>query len=239
MPTELRVVFAASATAATASETNAASARLLASARTRLETSGIPATDIDHDFIAMVPVYTWGVTRQGDRDVVAEKRSGYRLQHNLHVRVRDEASAAAVITAAHEVEGIEVLAIDYWSNQLEQKQVEARDKALAAVRQKAKALLTVFAEAPVPINVHETTHVMFPQQLYQALPRTEDNSGGYFDGQLPRVPASRPSYVYYRGLFADVDAVETAMPGRREIHIVSTALLYFEAPHRPRPVDGK
>ena len=91
---------------------------------------------------------------------------------------------------------------------------------------------------PAPINVHEATRVLFPQALYQTLPRAEDSASSYYGGNTPHVPATRPSHVYFRGLFGDVDAPETAMPGKREIHVVSTVRLYFEAPDRPR-LDGK
>lgn len=51
---------------------------------------------------------------------------------------------------------------------------------------------------------------------------------------MPQIAASRPLLIYYRGLFGDVDAGDPRMPGAREIEVVSTVRLYFEAPHRPR-----
>lgn len=85
--------------------------------------------------------------------------------------------------------------------------------------------------------MHENTRVFYPQQLYQNLARAEDSAAAHWYGRdnLPRVPASRPLQVYYRGLFADIDAMEAAMPGRREIHVVATVRLYYEAPGRPAP----
>ena len=77
--------------------------------------------------------------------------------------------------------------------------------------------------------------VLFPQQLYQTLPRVEDSAGQWYsEDRIPRVPAPRPLQTYYRGLFADVDAVEKVMPGKRDIEVVSTVRLYYAAPDRPQ-----
>lgn len=235
-PSRLRVVFAASATGETASTASAAGRALLADTKAKLQAAGTAATAIDVDFIAAVPVYAWQVEQQNGKDVVAEKRVGTRVQYNLHVAVADEAAALTAIEAATASDGVDVLAVDYWSEDLAQKQVEAQQKALAAAQDKANLLLSVFTRPPQPINVHESTRVLFPQQLYQNLPRTEDSASAWHArDNLPRVPASRPLQVYYRGLFGDVDVRAAAMPGRREIEVVSTVRLYFEAPDRPPP----
>ncbi|MBM4061980.1 MAG: DUF541 domain-containing protein [Planctomycetes bacterium] len=235
-PSRLRLVFAASATGATASAASLAVRELLAATQQRLQAAGVAAADIDVDFIAALPVFAWSVAKQQDRDVVAEQRAGSRVQYNLHVAVADEAAALVAIEAATAGDGVDVLAVDYWSEDLTQRQVEAQQKALAAAQQKAKLLLAVFPEPPKPINVYERTQVLFPRRLYEVLPHVEDSaSNWFFSDKLPRVPASRPLQVYYRGLFADVDVVVPAMPGRRDIEIVSTVQLYYQAPERPQP----
>ena len=239
VPSRLRVVLAVAAQAATADEANAAGRALLAATKAKLETAGVAADDLDTDFIAAFPVYAWALERraapeqQGGKNVLAENRVGTRVQYNLHVAVADEAAALAAVEAAAGVEGVDLLAVDYWSDDLTAQQAEARKKALAAAREKAELLLTVFPEQPRPINVWERTRVLFPSELYKALPKAEDGARTYYDRDVTRVPAPRPLQVYYRGLFADVDAVEPTMPGRREIEIVSTVRLYFEAPGRP------
>ena len=165
---------------------------------------------------------------------MVEKRAGTRVQYNLHIRVADETAALAAIEAVGAGDGVDLLAVDYWSSALEEKQREAREKALAAAQAKAELLLSVFPEPPDPINVSETTRLVFPQQLYRNLPRSEDSAANWYSrDNVPRVPASRPLHVYYRGLFGDIDVVEPAMPGKREIEVISTVRLYFEAPGRP------
>jgi uncharacterized protein YggE len=232
-PTSLRVVLAASTAAATAPAASRATRELVARTSARLEGAGIAASAIDTDFIALVPVFTWAVEEQAGREVVAERRTGTRVQYNLHVTVRDEAAARAAVEAATAEDGVELLAVDYWSDQLAGKQAEAMQQALAVAQQKAKVLLAHFPVPPRAINVHESTKVLFPQQLYQPLAAAEDSAGSFWVERLPRVPASRPLRLYYRGLFADVDAGESAMPGRRDLEIVSTVRLYYAAPERP------
>jgi hypothetical protein len=135
------------------------------------------------------------------------------------------------------IDGVELLAVDYWSSTLGDAQVEAQQPALAAAQRKAKVLLGVFADPPQPINVHENTRIVCPQQLYQAVPATEDNAATWYArNDLPRVPASRPLRIFYRRLFTDLDVTSPVMPGKREIEVVSTVRLYFESPSRlPAP----
>lgn len=232
-PTSLRLVFAVSATAETPSAASVAVREQVAAAQGRLR-SVAERDRIDVDFIAAVPVFAWGVEGEDGKRALVERTVGTRVQYNLCVTVPDEAAALAAIEAAASVRGIDVLAVDYWNEQLAAKQVEAQQQALAAAQQKAKLLLSVFPAAPHPINVHENTRVLFPQQLYQKLTRAEDSAAlGWSRDELPRVPASRPLQVYYRGLFANLDIGATAMPGKREIEVVSTVRLYFAAPERP------
>ncbi|GAB4144580.1 MAG: hypothetical protein Fur0037_12390 [Planctomycetota bacterium] len=141
-----------------------------------------------------------------------------------------------MIEAATTEDGVELLAVDYWSKDLPERQLEAQRQALAAAKQKAELLLSVFPRPPRPINVHESTRVLFPQQLYQVLPAAEDSAASWYSSdRMPRVPASRPLRIYYRGLFGDVDVRDPRMPGKRDIEIVSTVRLYYEAPERPAP----
>ncbi len=212
-PSALRVVCAVSSSAATAAAASIATRELVATTSERLAAAGVAADAIDVDFIAAVPVFAWQI-----------------------VTVADEAAARAAIEAATATDGVELLAVDYWSDTLAEQQVLAQQRALAAAQAKAKLLLAVFPEPPRPINVHESTKVLFPQQLYHHLARAEDSATGWYSrDNLPRVPASRPLQVYYRGLFADVDAPDARMPGKRDIEIVSTVRLYFVAPERPAP----
>lgn len=234
VPTQLRLVFAVSATGETLVAASTASRAQVDATRERLSAVGVAAADVDVDFIAAVPVFDWRVEEQSGHKAVVEHRIATRVQNNLHVRVPDEARALAVIEAATGP-GVDLLAVDYWSNVLDAKRTEAMQKALAKAQEKAKLLLAAFPEAPRLVNVHENTQVLFPQQLYRTIGRAEDSaSTPSWDRETPKIAVSRPLLVYYRGLFGDVDAGDARMPGAREIEVVGTVRLWFEAPHRPR-----
>ena len=178
--------------------------------------------------------------RSMGKDALVERQVSVRVQYNLHVRTADEAAAQRAIEAATSRDGVSLLAVDYWSEQLDQQRIEAQQRALAAAQQKAQRLLAVFREPPRPVNVHESTTTLFPHQLYRSLPNAEDRAASWYSrDELPRLPASRPLQVYYRGLFADLDDATEAMPGARHIEVVSTVRLYFEAPHRAAPPAGR
>jgi uncharacterized protein YggE len=170
VPTQLRLVFAVSATGETATQASAGVRDLLVAIEKHLEKVGVGAKDRDVDFIAAMPTYDWRVEKQDEKAVLVERRTGTRVQYNLHVTVLDEAAARVAIEAAIAGDGVDLLAVDYWSSELAAKQVEAQKQALAAARQKADLLLAVFPEKPSPVNVHEQTHVFFPAQLTRCCP---------------------------------------------------------------------
>lgn len=244
VPSRLRVVFAVDAEGASVTAASSTCRSRLTAARSALLAAGIAAPQVsrnpedalDTDFIAAVPIYTWSLGKQGDSNAVVEKKTGYRAQYNIHVEVKDEAGALQAIEIATSNEGVELLAVDYWSGDLEAQQAAARKKAMVSAREKAELLLSVFPTAPTPVNVHEETKVIFPHQLYSTIPRTEESASSWYSrDELPRVPASRPMQTYYRGLFGTVDSGDPRMPGKREIEVVSTVRLYYKAPERPLP----
>jgi uncharacterized protein YggE len=233
-PSQLRLVFAVAAAGASSPEAGATCRARVTAARERLTAAGVAEGAVDTDFIAAVPIYAWGLATENKKEVLKEQRAGLRVQYNLHVVVADEAAALAAIEAATAADGVDLLAVDYWSDQLAAQQVAAQEQALAAAQAKAKRLLAVFPVAPLPINVHEETRVLYPQQLYQTLPRVEEAAGSWYSrDEMPRLPASRPLQTYYRGCFATVDAGSKVLPGKRELEVVSTVRLYYAAPERP------
>lgn len=121
VPDRLRVVFSVDAEGTTVAAASAACRERLAAARTALVDGGVAAVPasgkvedaIDTDFIAALPVYAWGLGKQADHDAVVEKKTGYRAQYNIHVEVKDEATARQAIEIATARDGVELLAVDY------------------------------------------------------------------------------------------------------------------------------
>lgn len=232
-PTRLRVVFGINATGATASAASVACRTLVDQTKARLAAKNVGSADVDVDFIAVVPTYEWQVQGAGEQQIAVERLTGARAQYNLHVAVADEAAALVAIEAVTVADGIDLIAVDYWSEQIAAKRAEAMASALRAAQDKAKVLLAVFPTPPVPINVHEQTTVVQPQQLYQHVRRSDEAAQSHWN-RLPQVHAMRPTFVYYRGLHADLDVMSPDLPGRRDLHVVATVRLYYEAPMRPQ-----
>lgn len=236
-PTDLRIVLAHAVEAASAAESMRLGREGVAAVKAKLVSQELPAESFDVDFIAVLPVHAWNVEEQSGREVIAERRVAYRVQQNLYVRVPNEESALATIAKALEVDGVEVLAVNYWNAELPAQRQAALEKALAVARRKADLLLEGFAPRPVPINVHESCRILFPQDLYRSFARSQE-SEHFWNRELPQIPATRPQNTYYMGLYEDLDAGDPRLPSRREIHVVATVRLYFAAPGREKVVPS-
>jgi uncharacterized protein YggE len=240
--TEMRLVFAVAVAATTAAECQKSGDQRVRALLDALAPAGVKPDATDVDFIAILPVYVWEVEDRSGKRVMAEKQSGFRLQDNVHVRVPDEATARMALKAACTVEGVELLTVDYWNADIQKSRQEAQKQALAEARRKADVLLSVFDTRPAPINVHESTTVIYPKNLYETFQRANEASSWYRE-DLPRLAAPRPLNTYYKGFFDNVDVMPSGMPAHPQISVVSKVSIYFAAPLRPEirlgPVQGR
>lgn len=242
-PTELRIVLAVTAegeTAEACQKSVEATLARLKGAWTRLK---VPAEAIVVDFIAVLPRYEWKMEKRGEENVGAERKSGYRMQTNVHLAVAGDKEALAVLTAAFEQGVTDIIAFDYWSKELDAVKEQAREKALAAARGKSDMLLKVlFTDKPQVINVQEQTTVHYPDSLYQSFTNTveEEAIPAHWRGQT-LIRAQRPKNTYYRGFYSNGDIQPRDLPMKPEISVVSTVRLYFESPAAARRVkkEGK
>ncbi len=103
----------------------------------------------------------------------------------------------------------------------------------ATTPNKAELLLgAMFDQPPRPLNVHESTRVVYPRSLYASFESNyaEQLSGRYYSGNLTRILATKPKNTYYRGLQEDADIQGEGLPLRPEISVVSTVRLYYATP---------
>ena len=162
-----------------------------------------------------------------------EKNAGYLMQTNLHVAVKNDAEAMKVINVAFDNDVADIIAFDYWSNELDALKVKTRALAVKAAREKSDVLLgALFEEKPAIINVQEATTLHYPESLYESFENTHDErySSGFLSRDTPVIRTFRPKNTYYRGLYTDGDIQAKDLPMRSEISIVSTVRLYFESP---------
>ena len=201
----------------------------------------MPSTDVQRDFIALSPVYTWKSEEFSGKRALVERRTGYRLDENLHVHVRDLDTLPSVRAAALDNGASDLIAFEYGAEGLDAMRDEALAQALATAKRKAELLLgETFGELqPAPINVRERVTVHAPADLYETYTATGTAQSPYgYLGDLPRIPAARPLTTYYRGFDQDVDVRGGGLALRTEFSIVGRVWLYYGAPGREQMVPG-
>lgn len=235
-PTEIRVVLAVTSEGASAKECHQAIEEKVATLRAAWEKLEIAPKDIVEDFVAVLPLYQWNLDKRGDTEVGVEKKAGFRMQTNVHLAVANDAKASAALAAAFEQGVTDIIAFDYWSRDLDDMKLKAREQALKAARGKSDVLLgALFKERPPVINVQEQTAVRYPESLYHSFVNSVDeNVTPAFRRDVPFIRAHRPRNTYYRGLYSDGDVQARELPMHPEISVVSTVRLYFESPAAKR-----
>ncbi len=231
-PTQVRIVLAVTSEGPTAQECKRLIQQSITAVKTRWQQCKIAPENIVEDFIAVLPVHAWKIEKRGDGQAGVEQRSGFRLQINLHVAVPNDATAPATLEAAFEQGITDIIAVDYWSPDLDDARARARNLALKAARGKADALLaTLFENLPPLINVQEQTTVRYPETLYDRFENAyQEELTPAWKSEMPMIRVYRPKNTYYRGLHSDSDVLPEGLPMRPEISVVSTVRLYYESP---------
>ncbi len=232
-PTEIRIVLAVTGEGKTPGDCQNLVETKVETLRDAWIKMGVAAENIVDDFIAVLPRYEFHLEQYQDRKVAMEKKAGYLMQTNLHVAVKNDAEAMKVINVAFDNDVADIIAFDYWSNELDALKVKARAQAVKAAREKSDVLLgALFEEKPAIINVQEATTLHYPESLYESFENTHDErySSGFLSRDTPVIRTFRPKNTYYRGLYTDGDIQAKDLPMRSEISIVSTVRLYFESP---------
>ena len=239
-PTEIRIVLAVTSEGQTAQECQKTIDETIRKLKAAWTGMGIPDEKIVEDFIAVLPVYEWIVEKRGTRDADVEKKSGFRMQTNIHLAVVNDASVKKALTLAFEQGVTDIIAFDYWSKELDEMKTTAREQAVKAARNKSDILLALFEDRPPLINVQEQTTIRYPESLYDSFVNTfdEELTPGRRDDQ-PSIRAYRPRNTYYRGVRTDSDIQGRELPTSPEIYLVSTVRMYFESPAAIRSSKGK
>ncbi|MHC4404682.1 MAG: SIMPL domain-containing protein [Planctomycetota bacterium] len=198
-----------------------------------LKGPGVDPDAIVVDFISILPVYEWEIEVREGESVAVEKRSGFRMQSNVHVEVATEEKAREALKTAFEIGVSDVIAFDYWNEDVDRCKKEARAEALQVAKEKAELLLgSLFADPPAPLNVHESTRVVYPRSLYHSFENVyaEEIAIPYSEEQIPTLRVARPKNTYYRGLMEEADVVGQGLPLRPQISVVSSVRLYYATP---------
>jgi uncharacterized protein YggE len=239
-PTQVRIVLAVTSEGKTAQDCQRLIQQAVAGLKARWQQLKIAPENIVEDFIAVLPVHEWRIEKRGESEAGVEQRVGFRMQTNVHIAVTNDDTATAVLGAAFEQGITDIIAVDYWSPDLDSAKTRARELALKAARSKADTLLAaLFDTPPSVINVQEQTKVRYPESLYDRFENTyQEEVTPAWKSELPFLRAYRPRNTYYRGLQSDGDVQPAGLPMRPEISVVSTVRLYYESPAAKRPKDA-
>lgn len=235
-PTEIRIVLAVTSEGETAQRCRQSIEATVKELRTAWSKLKIAPENIVEDFIAVLPLYEWNLEKRGDVDVGVEKKTGFRMQTNIHLAVSNDATAPAAFTVAFEHGVTDIIAFDYWSRELDEIKVKAREQAVKAARSKSDVLLgALFDDRPRVINLQEQTTIRYPESLYHSFVNSYDEDvTPAWRRDTPFIRAYRPQNTYYRGLYTDGDVQSRELPMRPEISVISTVRLYFESPAAKR-----
>ncbi len=239
-PTSIRLIWAVVAEDADASKCRQLSKEKVAKVTAAWQQMGIGADQIVEDFISAVPKFDWIQETRGEEGTLVEQQTGYRLQTNLHVKVKSDEEALESVNAALTAGLTDLIGVDYAAD-LEQIQEQALAGAISAATKKSSLLMNVmFDSQPKPINLQEVTKVHLPAEMYHSFENVANsNVTVRYDDRRARIAAYRPKNTYYSGLTKEADDKDWALPMSPEIVVESTVTLYYQSPSTREIVSGK
>jgi uncharacterized protein YggE len=231
-PTEVRITLAVTAEGENAQDCRKQVAATIDALSAAWQKLGIGKDEIVVDFIAILPRYEWVMEKRGDVAVGVEKKAGYRMQTNVHVAVKNGKQVDAALDSAFEQGVTDIIAFDYWSEDLDAVKVQAREQAMEAAINISNTLLAVFLkDRPPVINIQEETHVIFPESLYHSFGNAaQEDIAVPARRDISFIRAHRPQNTYYRGLQSRSDTQPKELVMRPEISVISSVRIYYESP---------
>lgn len=234
-PQAMRLVVAVTSEAESANACGQSVKATIANIRRTLNDIGITDENIVEDFIEVKPQFKWEPETRKKMSFLVELEDGFRMQSNLHILCKDEEQALAAIDKSF-VAGIsEVISFDYWHEDLDQFKQDALKQAMAAAKQKATVLLSIFDEKPRVMNVNNSISLSRPVSQYKTILPNKDNPNhpsyrypnwnGYY-----KVYTHHPSTTYYAGDNGYADTSPKLPPMNPMLTVTSNVTLTYESP---------
>ena len=233
-PDQIRIVLGIGESAKTSAECEAKVFEKIKQLKAAYSELDIPETDVVDDFIAILPRYRYDLESVDGQKVAVEKLDDFSIQSNMHIKVATEAKATEVIRTAFKLGVTDLIAVDYWSREIDATRKKAFEQAVTDAKSKAKYLLgETFSEPPRPINVQDDTRVIMPYKLYESFTNSYDTEFTHAYNRhrdIPVIKAFRPKNTYYKGHFDDSDHSSKEIAMGPEIYVVSSVSLYYATP---------
>lgn len=233
-PDQIRIVLGIGESAKTSAECEAKVFEKIRQLKAAYSELSIPEADVVDDFIAILPRYRYDLESINGQNVAVEKLDDFSIQSNMHIKVATEAEATEVIRAAFKLGVTDLIAVDYWSKDIDATRKKAFEQAVSDAKSKARYLLgETFSEPPRPINVRDNTRVIMPDKLYASFTNSYDTDFTHAYNRhrdIPVIKAFRPKNTYYQGHFDDSDSNPQEIAMGPEIYVVSSVSLYYATP---------
>jgi len=229
-PESIRVVMAVIAEADDAAGCQQKIAASITAVKKEWAAQGIEADNIVEDFISVLPVYQWRREQRDGQQMMIQQPKGFRMQSNLHIAVKTEKEAMAAINASFKHGVTDIVTFDYWSPHLDKQKAAARTAALAEAKKKAELLLSVFEHRPAPVNIQDSTRVIFPTSQYKTYQNQVTEEYTRWSSNTPVIRAHRPKMTFIQGVQVAADSRPAKMLMEPEIAVVSTVRIYYQAP---------
>lgn len=240
-PEVIRLVLAVTSEANSADQCMKENTEQIRAVRAEWNKLKIPEDNVVEDFISVLPVYSWHRETRDGREVRIQKQTSYRMQSNLHLAVNTEEQAMKAISGAFSQGISDIITFDYWSSELEAKQQQAREAAVAAAKKKAETLLAAFDQRPPLINIQEQTRTLLPHSLYRSFENILEETELYSrEAQnLPQIKAYRPKMTFFDGSKENADSRPDTVALKPSIAIISTVTLYYQSPATKTPPSSR
>ena len=233
-PDQIRIVLGIGESAKTSAECESKVFEKIKQLKAAYSELSIPDANVVDDFIAILPRYRYDLENLQGQTVAVEKLDDFSIQSNMHIKVATEAEATEVIRAAFKLGVTDLIAVDYWSKDIDATKKKAFEQAVTEAKSKAKYLLgETLPESPRPINVRNNTRVIMPDKLYASFKNSYDSefTRAYNRHRdTPVIKAFRPKNTYYQGHFDDADRNPKEIAMGPEIYVVSSVSLYYATP---------
>jgi uncharacterized protein YggE len=140
--------------------------------RDAIRKAGVEPKDIQTQGFSITPQYHWN--KDHDRNIF----DGYKVAHNLHVKVRDLEGVSGVLDAAVTAGATQVSGVDFTVENPKKYLLDARVEAIKAARKKAELIAeTAGVELLKPITISEYEPGGY-RRFAQANVAFERNGGG-------------------------------------------------------------
>jgi hypothetical protein len=204
-PTNYLAIFAVNQEGETIGQTDSFMNQRLDVFKRGLSALGIIESEINVDFISLVPKYEVQVDKKRRSKTANELPLGFQLKKNIHIQFKDNRMMDKIISAAAVAEIYDMAKVEVDVPNLKKIYEELNEEALKIVASKAKKF-TAFNLKAVPLSIADNFETYYPTEQYESYTAyTTDYSQlqanqNYKQNKMSVKYASKDKTVFYNRL---------------------------------------